>query len=55
MLYVIKEPDTESLNRLLSGLLSSGGPDQHYTFVATEDLRMYNISVHFILNVIFES
>jgi len=40
------------LNSMLASLLQVGGPDQHYTFVATEDLRPYNISANFILQVL---
>ena len=42
----------DDLNDVLSNLLMKGGPDQHYTFVATEDLRPYNISASYILQVI---
>ena len=41
----------DDLNVALTKLLTNGGPDQHYTFIATEDLRPYNISASYILQV----
>ena len=43
--------DPKSLSVKMASILQTGGPDQHYTVVATEDLRPYNISAYFILQV----
>jgi hypothetical protein len=49
--YDLKGIDPDNLNGVLSSLLMKGGPDMHYSFVATEDLRPYNISASYILQV----
>ena len=36
---------------MISKSLSDSGPDKHYTFISSEDLRPYNISAYFILQV----
>ncbi len=53
MLHIQIDVNPVDLNSMLASLLQVGGPDQHYTFVATEDLRPYNISANFILQVLF--
>ena len=43
--------ETAELNSKLSELIQSTGPDKQYTFMGSEDLRPYNISAQFILQV----
>ena len=47
----LKGNDPATMNTLMTSLLKQKGPDQHYTFVGSNDLRPYNISAYFILQV----
>ncbi|RNA10892.1 glycosyl hydrolase [Brachionus plicatilis] len=48
-LEFLLQPDPNTLNIMISSLLHNGGPDDHYKFVTSSDLRPYNISCNFIL------
>ncbi|CAF0771630.1 unnamed protein product [Brachionus calyciflorus] len=48
-LEFLLQPDPYTLNIMISSLLQNGGPDAHYSFITSTDLRQYNISCNFIL------
>jgi hypothetical protein len=46
-----KDSTTQDLYNTLVALLTTTGPDKHYSFVGKNDLRQYNISAQFIIQV----